>query len=270
MVATPLRLLAVLAHPDDESLGLGGTLAKYAAEGVETYLVTATRGQRGWTGNPQEYPGPEALGRIREGELRAATAVLGLRETNLLDYMDGDLDQARPAEIVALLAGHIRRIRPQVVMTFDPYGGYGHPDHIAICQFTSAALVAAASADDSSAAEQAAHTVAKLYYMAVSARMTDTYQDIFGELLMYVDGVARPPVPWPEWAITTRIDTSAYWRQILAAVSCHTSQVPEYGALVSQPDERYLTIWGEQTYYRVYSQVTSGRAIERDLFEGLR
>ena len=71
-----MKLLCVLAHPDDESLGLGGALAKYAAEGVETYLITATRGEHGWWGEAEDYPGPIGLGQIREAELRAAAEVL--------------------------------------------------------------------------------------------------------------------------------------------------------------------------------------------------
>src|SRR5262245_48764454 len=132
MRARSLRLMAVLAHPDDESLGFGGTLARYAAEGVETYLVTATRGEHGWFGDPAEYPGPEALGRIREAELQAAANVLKLCEIRFLDYIDGDLDKADPREAVAKIVGHLRRVRPDVVLTFDPNGAYGHPDHIAI------------------------------------------------------------------------------------------------------------------------------------------
>src|SRR5512141_1376581 len=93
-----LRLMCVLAHPDDESLGTGGALAKYAAEGIETYLVTATRGERGWPGNPEDDPGLEALGRLREAELRCAAQKLGVCEVTLLDYVDGDLDQAQPSE----------------------------------------------------------------------------------------------------------------------------------------------------------------------------
>src|SRR5437867_5470062 len=116
-----LRLMAVLAHPDDESLGAGGTLARYAAEGVETTVVTATRGERGrykeHRGGDQ-HPGPEELGRIREAELRAAAQVLGVREVSLLGYMDGDLDRADPREAVARIAGQVRRVRPQVVLTF--------------------------------------------------------------------------------------------------------------------------------------------------------
>lgn len=114
-----LRLMCVLAHPDDESLGNGGVLAKYAAEGVETSLVTATRGERGWLGSPEEYPGLEALGKIREAELYAAADVLGLRRLDFLDYIDGDLDQAPPREAIAKIAGHLRRVKPQVVLTFE-------------------------------------------------------------------------------------------------------------------------------------------------------
>ena len=79
-----LRLLCALAHPDDESLGTGGILARYADEGIETYLVTATRGEHGWFGEEANYPGPQALGRLREAELLAAAKELSLREVNFL------------------------------------------------------------------------------------------------------------------------------------------------------------------------------------------
>ena len=137
----PLSLMAVLAHPDDESLGIGGTLAKYAAEGVETSVVTATRGQsgryRGQRSGP-EHPGPEGLGRIREQELRAAAATLGVRHLTVLDYHDAALDRADPRRIVAEIAGRIRHLKPQVIITFPPDGAYGHPYHIAISQFAHA------------------------------------------------------------------------------------------------------------------------------------
>ena len=86
-----LKLMCILAHPDDESLGTGGTLAKYAAEGVETYLVTATRGEHGWWGEEKDYPGPSELGKTREGELLAAAETLGVREVNFLNYIDNSL-----------------------------------------------------------------------------------------------------------------------------------------------------------------------------------
>src|SRR5215216_2644568 len=95
----PLRLMCVLAHPDDESIAVGGVLAKCAAEGVETYLLTATRGERGWFGDPADYPGPQGLGEIREEELRSAVSVLGIRDLAFLDYLDGELDQADGLEV---------------------------------------------------------------------------------------------------------------------------------------------------------------------------
>src|SRR5215469_18884275 len=91
------RLLAVLAHPDDESLGFGGTLAKYADEGVETYLVTATRGERGRFGLLGKGGNPVEVGRVREAELRAAAAVLGIREVSILSYPDGAVDKVDAA-----------------------------------------------------------------------------------------------------------------------------------------------------------------------------
>src|SRR6185369_14573015 len=139
-----LRLMCVLAHPDDESLGTGGILAKYASEGVATYVVTATRGERGRFDDTGVSPGPAIVGRAREAELRAAAAALGVREVAFLDYLDAQLDRADPNEAVEKIAAHIRRVRPHVVVTFDPFGAYGHPDHIAISQFTTAAIVRAA------------------------------------------------------------------------------------------------------------------------------
>ncbi|MCK6624061.1 MAG: PIG-L family deacetylase [Anaerolineae bacterium] len=123
----PLNLMCILAHPDDESLATGGILAKYAAAGVQTYLVMATRGERGWTGPAAKYPGPQVLGRLREAELRAATHTLGLREVIFLDYQDGELDQADSTEAIGKIVTQLRRLRPEVVVTLDPQGIYGHP-----------------------------------------------------------------------------------------------------------------------------------------------
>jgi len=262
--------MCVLAHPDDESLGVGGALAKYAAEGVATYLVTATRGERGWQGAEHDYPGPAALGAIREAELRAAARALGIRALEFLDYIDGDLDQADPAEAVAKIVGHIRRVRPHVVITFGPAGGYGHPDHIAISQLTTAAIVAAADASYAGAGDHAPHRVAKLYYMAVSHALAEAYVAVFGDITMPVDGVERRGVADEDWAITSWIDTSEYQEIVWQAVFCHRSQLPAYSRLEQVPEPYQKVIWSQQTYYRAFSLVNGGRAIERDLFAGLR
>jgi LmbE family N-acetylglucosaminyl deacetylase len=265
-----LRLMCILAHPDDESLGTGGILARYAAEGVATFLVTATRGERGWLGNATADPGSHALGRMREAELRAAAQVLGLREVVVLNYQDGELDRANPAEAIGQLVAHVRRVRPDVVVTFDPSGLYGHPDHIAISQFAMAAIVA--SADPSYARPPAlpAHRVAKLYYLAPGRNLLAAYQEAFGDLAMLVDGTERRAAGWDIWAITTRVDTTTYWQQVWQAVSCHRTQLPTYQMLRSLPDEHHHHLWGTQTFYRAFSLVNGGRTIERDLFEGLR
>lgn len=268
-----LRLMAVLAHPDDESLGCGGALARAAAEGVQTYLVTATHGQSGrYRGLPQGdpgHPGPERLAGIRETELRAAALALGIREVTMLGYVDKELDRADPAEVIGRIAAEIRRTRPHVVMTFDPQGGYGHPDHIAISQFAGAAIIAAA--DPGHAPEAGApHAVSKFYYFAWTRRLGEVYQAAFRKMVSLVDGVEREASPWPDWAITTVIDTRDHWPTVWKAVSCHESQVSAYERLKNVSPDHHEAMWGWQHFYRVFSTVNGGRAREADLFEGLR
>jgi LmbE family N-acetylglucosaminyl deacetylase len=269
-----LKLAGIFAHPDDETLGTGGTLARYAAEGVEVHVVCATRGERGRYRDGSDHPGPEALGRIREAELRAAARVLGVREVSFLDYWDKDLDLADPHEVIGKIVGHLRRIRPQVAVTFAPDGGYGHPDHVAICQFATAAVVAAGdptyASGAASAPELPAHRVSKLYYMAWSAAKWEAYQAAFKKLVSKVDGAERQAAPWPDWAITTWIDTAAWWPTVWDAVRCHESQMAIYGPLGELSEEHHRGLWGTQEFYRAMSLVNGGRSRESDLFEGLR
>jgi LmbE family N-acetylglucosaminyl deacetylase len=266
-----LKLMAILAHPDDESMGIGGTLARYAAEGVETYLVTATRGERGWIGEPDANPGLQVLGEIREHELLAATDALGLTEVDILGYIDGDLDQADPREITAKLVGIIRRVRPDVVITFGPDGAFGHPDHIAISQFTYAALVSAADSRYSDEiGSNPEHRVAKLYHKIWTVEEDEIFEAAFGDVVMLVDGGERRAIGWPDWSITARIDTADYWQTCWQAISCHRSQLRVYDQLLALPEEQHRKLWGNQGFARAFSLVNGGRTVERDLFEGLR
>jgi LmbE family N-acetylglucosaminyl deacetylase len=114
--------MCVLAHPDDESLGTGGVLAKAAAEGVATYLVTATRGERGRFGDGTERPSPAIVGHTRAEELLAAGRELGLKDVQFLDYPDGGLDGVDSNEAMSRIVCHLRRVRPHVVVTFGPEG----------------------------------------------------------------------------------------------------------------------------------------------------
>jgi LmbE family N-acetylglucosaminyl deacetylase len=263
----PLKLTCIFAHPDDETFSAGGILARYAAEGVETTFICATRGERGWAGHHDEYPGLEELGKIREAELRGAAQVLGIREIVFLDTIDGDLDKAPAGDVIGKIAAHLRRIRPQVVVTMDPQGDYGHPDHIALTQFTLAALVVAAAPGG----ELAPHTVSKLYMVAETQASLNGFSSALGAPIEFmVDGVKRTPTGWQKWAISAEIDTSAYWEQVVAALGCHKTQINNLEAFVNMPRFFPREVWGIRTYYRAFSLVNSGRAKELDLFEGLR
>ena len=271
-----LKLMAILAHPDDESLGVGGTLAKYATEGVDVALLTATRGERGrfhgHRAEEEEHPGAAALAGIREQELRAAVSVLGVRRVSLLDYPDQQLACANPHEAIASIACELRRSRPDVVVTFGPDGAYGHPDHIAISQFTTAATMVAADpafvCPGGGEAERP-HSVSKLYYLAWTAATFDAYQTAVGQLSSTVDGVVRRANPWPDWAVTTVIDTRRVWSTVWRAVSCHQSQLTGYARLKDLPSSQHEALWGSQSFYRVFSTVNGGKARETDLFEGI-
>lgn len=266
----PLKLLAIFAHPDDEALGAGSTIAKYAAEGIQVYLVCATRGERGWTGDEKENPGMTELGKTREGELLCAAEVLGIKQVYFLDYVDGDLDKAKPIEAMNSIITIIREVRPQVAVSFGPDGVYGHPDHIAISQFATGACMLAADQTYKDAKDLPAHRISKFYYFANSKTVIQNYMSVFGEIQMDIDGIIRSAIGWDDWMYTTTIDGSAYWKTALKAVNCHKSQVAIYGDLNKLSEERSAAVWGTRTYYRVFSLVNGGRQRETDLFEGLR
>ena len=146
----PLTVLAVFAHPDDEGFGCGGTLAALAAGGHRVTLVCATNGDVGEISDPG-LATPATLGAVRQGELRAAMDVTGIRDVRFLNYRDSGmagtednghpacLFQAAPERVSGQVAAVIRELRPDLVITHDPTGGYGHPDHVAICRHTAAA-----------------------------------------------------------------------------------------------------------------------------------
>ena len=269
-MADVLKLLAILAHPDDESLGLGSTLAKYAAEGVETHLICATKGERGWIGDAKDDPGEAEMARVREQELLRAAKTLGIREVHFLGYIDGDLDQADPNQAAERISALIRGIRPHVVITFGPDGATGHPDHVAISQYATAACLLAADPLQAGSHGLPAHRVSKFYYFVNDRDIQDNYTSVFGDVGILVDGVTRRMTAWEGWMITTLIDGSAYWQTAMEAVQCHESQVATYGTLKGLPEARNISLWGKRTYYRVFSSVNGGRKRETDLFEGLR
>jgi LmbE family N-acetylglucosaminyl deacetylase len=259
-------LMAVLAHPDDETLGFGGTLARYATEGVRTSVITATRGEHGWSGPAGSHPGPDAVAELRRRELCAAAEALGVHALYPLAHEDGTLERVDPPSVAAEIAALIRREQPQVLLTFDPCGDYGHPDHIAVSRLTMAAAVAAATPGS----HRPGHQVSKIYFRVATAEEQETYQAIFGPLRMEVNGHVRHPVHWPAWAITTRIYTAPFQKQVMAAIRCHRSQIHNGARLHELTMAQRRVLFGEQSFYRAMSLVRGARGVEKDLFAGLQ
>jgi LmbE family N-acetylglucosaminyl deacetylase len=141
----PLRILGVFAHPDDETFCAGGTLAKYAADGAEIMVVSATRGDAGQIRDARAAT-RRTLGLVRESELRLACERLGVQHAVCLDYGDGTLKDVEPEALTRHITQIVREFRPDIVITFGPDGAYGHPDHIAIGAATTAACVLAGDA----------------------------------------------------------------------------------------------------------------------------
>lgn len=193
------KILVVLAHPDDETFGIGGTLAKYADHGAAVALILATRGEAGIPGTE-----PARAGVIREAEARAACAVLGVRSLDFLDYRDGQLAQIDFQAAVRRLADRLRLLRPDVVITFGPDGVSGHPDHTTVGAWTTAAFDAAG----------AAGWGARLYYVAPS------------EATQQGCGVA--PVPEQVGGPVAFIDVGPWLTTKVRAAQRHVSQDPPF------------------------------------------
>lgn len=189
-------MVVILAHPDDESFPLGGTLAKYAAEGVEITLVCATKGEAGVPGLSREE-----TARVRERELRAAADVLGLSEVRFLGWQDGELAKVDAHIVIHQLIAILTEIQPQVVITFGADGISGHPDHIAIHHLTTAAF-------------KQAQMNGFLYYIAPSEA---TQQ-----------GCGVIPLNEITGGPTIGIDVGDYLVTKVRAAQCHASQNPPY------------------------------------------
>ncbi len=270
-----LSLLAVFAHPDDESFLTGGTLAKYAAEGVDLSLVCATRGEVGEISDPA-LATPATLGRVREEELRLACSLLGIRHLRFLDYIDGALPRVDSQEAVGKIVRAIRELRPQVVITFGPEGGGSrHPDHVAISHLATAAF---RSAGDAGAfPEQLSgglepHAPLKLYYVA---QPRERYQRLAQTLAPFVRGTSWENRDWssfgvPEERITTRLDVSAHGATRLRAIATHRTQFARTHPYAVLPHELIMEVFKEECFILAESRVERPDGREDDLFRGIR
>ena len=276
-----LTLLAVLAHPDDESFGMGGTLALYAARGVDVHLVCATRGEVGEV-TPELMKGFESIAKLRESELRCAAGVLGLTGVHFLGYRDsgmpGSTDNTHPQalaaqrldEVAAKVVHFIRELKPQVVLTFDPIGGYRHPDHIAIQQATVRAFEQAGN-PDFAADGLPAYAPERLYFHKMPnslLKFAVKVLPIFGKdphkfgSNADIDLVPIAEVDFPTHA---RIDIRSVLRKKEKAGACHVSQGGGRmgGGIISLLMHLFS---GTESFMRASPPVAEGEKITKDLF----
>ena len=213
-------LLAIFAHPDDESFRPGGTLALLARRGVGVQVLIATRGQAGSRGNPP-LCAPEELPAMRENELRCACSALGIQPPLLLDYQDGQLTEADPEGLAAQILQVVKATRPQVMLTFGADGLSGHPDHIAIGQ---AAAEAFRRAED----------VAALYTLAVPRSLAESLG------MKQIRAVS-------DESIALAVDVSTAWEAKMSAIRCHRTQSGE-SPILNAPEARQRLFLGVEHF----------------------
>ena len=267
------RLLLVHAHPDDESIATGGVMAKYAAEGAEVTLVTCTRGEQGEIVPPdlRHLGTGKALADVRVEELAAAMRVLGVTDHRFLGpyedsgmigtpenerstaFWNADLDEA-----TGHLVKVVEEVRPQVVVTYDEHGGYGHPDHIQAHQVTNLALAAAG------------WQVAKLYHVAWGGperrqRERDDYEAAGrpgGFDLPDPATATAPPGP-----VTTSVDIAPYLDAKLAAIAAHRTQVTVVAPFFALSNNVAHKAYGTEHF--TLARGTAAGEPEDDLFAGV-
>ncbi|MGB8212470.1 MAG: PIG-L family deacetylase [Anaerolineales bacterium] len=277
-------LLAVLAHPDDESFGMGGTLALYASRGVEVHLVCATRGEVGDV-TPEMLAGFHSIAELRESELRCAAGILGLKEVHFLDYRDsgmpGSPDNQHPQalaaqpldEVAANVVCYIRDLKPQVVLTFDPIGGYRHPDHIAIQRATVRAFEQAANPSFAQGSLPP-YAPERLYFHIFPKGLLKFAVKLlpligkdphkFGSN-GDIDMVSIAAVDFPTNA---RINIRSVLKKKEQAGACHASQGG--GRMGGGVITFFMRLFsGSEDFMRAYPAVQKGEKIAMDLFQGI-
>jgi LmbE family N-acetylglucosaminyl deacetylase len=269
-----LTLLAVFAHPDDEAFGTGGTLTKYAAEGNDVYLVTATRGEAGQIAEP-DLATSANLPFIREQELRCACQIYGIHPPRFLDYQDGQLTIVNQGQAVGRLVRIIRELKPQVLVTFGPDGIYGHYDHIAVYRW--ATIAASLAADPDCFPEQGAgacqtHQVNKVYFRTLPQAQVAAMADEEGKpAAVMMDGVPFYFAARRGDEITTVVDVSEYVEPKLRGIQCHATQVGRENRFSDTPEEVIQEEWFRNEHFVLaHSTVGIPDKIETDLFAGLR
>lgn len=279
------RLLACFAHPDDEAFPIGGSLAAHSSRGVNIRLITATSGEEGEVRSPG-LAMPDGLGSLRREELSCSVHTLGLQSHHVLGYRDSGMAgtsanklpeafiNVPQEEIVEILVREIRTFRPQVVLTFEPGGLYGHPDHIAICKHATKAFHTAN--DASIYPEQLIEGLEpfqpdRLYYSARPQGFRTSMA-----LKLQAAGIDFP-MPTIERAndgidpdeIHLEVNVSDQLDQKMGSILCHKSQVAPNWPYNQVPRSVAADILGREHYIRAWPEFTNKETLTGDFFEGL-
>ncbi len=274
-------LLGIFAHPDDESFGMAGTLARAIMRGHPAAILCATRGEEGQIADPA-LATPATLGQVRERELRAACAAAGVQDVFFMDYVDGHLSEANETEAVGRIVFHLRRLRPAVVATFTANGGYGHVDHMAIHRYTLAAI--AAAADPARYFAQIAaglqpHRVSKVYYTAIPRERMLAMRDQARAQGQdeFVPGGDEATIPLEEMGtpmaqITTFIRLGdAEWEAKQRSMRAHATQMPPDSPFARATPEELRAFAGTETLVLAPPPISERTfpTPEDDIFAGL-
>jgi mycothiol S-conjugate amidase len=291
VVSNGLRLMAVHAHPDDESSKGAATMARYVDEGVEVLVVTCTGGERGSILNPALQGRPEIeanISEIRRKEMERARDILGVRQS-WLGFVDSGLPEGDPLpplpegcfalapleEATEALVSEIRRFRPHVITTYDENGGYPHPDHVRCHEVSVAAFEAAGDPDRFPGAGEPWQPL-KLYYdVGFSDGKITALHDAMTAL-----GLESPFAEWRErrrqWEgkvrppkITTRVPVGDWFERRDQALLAHATQVDPNGWFFAVPLDVQRNAWPTEDFELVRSLVDS-TVPEDDLFAGVR
>lgn len=270
-------MLAAFAHPDDESFGTAGAFRRYKDEGVHTALICATKGEEGEISDPA-LATKETLGAVREGELRTAAGIMGVDDLVFLGYHDGQLADANPDEATGKIVREIRRLKPQVVVTFAANGGYGHVDHMAIYRLTREAFHKAS--DPNSYPEQLAEGLKpykpqKLYAVGfprtAMSRMRELAQAAGQTFTPGGDAATIPleEMGTPEDQITTKMALSDMQFQTkMLAMNAHRTQIGDTAPTRMLPAD-VVRSWLGTERFTLLEPAGQPADSEDDLFAGV-
>lgn len=263
----PLKLATVLAHPDDETFGTGGTLIRYAREGIEVHSLCLTEGEKGWAGVDDDIVPRELVGPTRASELAEAGRRMGLASVTCLRYPDSGLAGVREEWVVRDIVRWLRRVRPEVVIIWGPDGGYGHPDHIAAgeCALKAIELAGVQRYEP----EAGAHWHAKRCYRFVAAaELIDRLSSLIPAFAKYVETLAVKPERWTRERLGAAVDVRDVLGAKVLAMDAHRTQAPDL-AMWAKARADLPEIFTEETYIRVFPD-PGGPPLETDLFAALR